>query len=224
MKKLIKAEFYKLQKLFSIRLIILAVFSIGMLRGFSPGSGYQVYIMSLFPELFDMLLISIFTAAFLCMEFSNRTFGNSFLCGSPRWKILFAKLVVYFLGLLVFILVPLAVSTSVASVRNGFGADGAALVWEMAVKLLFYILYRFSMAGFAVLAAVVIQNPVGTLGISAAGVYLMVLVRNPGISLYLQGFDLDALLFLVREVVAFFLEAVGFLFAAVFIFIRRDFS
>ena len=82
MGKLMKAEFYKLQKFPSVRLIFLFILAVGMLRGFSPYSGYQVYTIGLVPELFDIVLVSVFTSAFLCTEFSRRTFGNSVLCGT----------------------------------------------------------------------------------------------------------------------------------------------
>ena len=215
MKKLIKAEFYKLQNLPFFRMIILFTFAIGILRGFSSSSGYQVYTMSLFPELFDAILISVFTAVFLCMEFSNRTFGNIFLCGTSRQNVFFAKLVVYFSGLLILVLIPLVASTVVATMRNGIGMDWDAVALEMAIKLLFYILHRFSMAGFAILVAVVVQNPVGTLGISVVGIL-------ESIPHYLQYYNLDALRFAVGVLIVFIIKAVILLSVAEFIFVRRD--
>ena len=208
MRKLIKAEFYKLRKIPSFRLIILFAITIGILRGFSSGSGYQVYIMSLFPELFDAVLISVFTAAFLCTEFFNRTFGNAFLCGASRKSVFFAKLVAYFSGLLILVLIPLVASTVVATMRNGFGADWDVVTLEMAGKLLFYILHRFSMAGFAILIAVVVQNPVGTLGISVAGIYC--------------DFGVNTLQLFCGALVVSIVKAAIFLFFAIFIFVRRD--
>ncbi|MDE6566513.1 MAG: ABC transporter permease, partial [Lachnospiraceae bacterium] len=186
MGKLMKAEIYKLQKFPSVRMIFLFAFVVGMLRGFSPYSGYQVYTIGLVPELFDIVLISVFTAAFLCTEFSKRTFANAVLCGTSRQNVFLAKLAVYFPGLLVLILLPLLVSTFVATMRNGFGADWDALALEMAAKLLFYICHRFSMAGFAILVASIIQNSIGTLGLSVAGIYLMSLTQNSIENMYTQ--------------------------------------
>ena len=67
MVKLIKAEFYKLHKLQSFRIILLFTFAIGIMPGFSPYTGYQVYSLGLIPELLDVILISVFTADFVCM-------------------------------------------------------------------------------------------------------------------------------------------------------------
>lgn len=179
MGKLIKAEFYKLEKLPSVRIIFLFACMTAMLRGFSPYPGYQMYITALVPELFDAVLVSVFTAAFLCAEFSNRTFGNAALSGVSRQNVFFAKLAVYFPGLLVLILLPLAVSVCSATIRNGFGADWDAVVWDIIEKLLFYILYRFFMAGFAIFAATLIQNSIGMLGTGVAGIYLITLIKKP---------------------------------------------
>lgn len=211
MGKLIKAEFYKLQKLHSFRMIFLFVLAVGMLRGFSPYPGYQVYNISLVPELFDAVLIAVFTAAFLCTEFSNRTFGNAFLCGISRQNVFFAKLVVYFPGLLVLILFPLILSTWLATMRNGFGADWEALAMEMAAKFLFYLFHRVSMAGFSILVAVVIQNSIGTLGLSAAGIYLMSLSQHSVANLLTQDTLIDSII-----------KTAIFLSAATFIFRMRD--
>ncbi|MDE6850918.1 MAG: ABC transporter permease [Lachnospiraceae bacterium] len=211
MNKLMKAEFYKLQKRHSIHMIFFLALTVGMLRGFSSYPGYQIYTIGLIPELFDAVLISVFTAAFLCTEFSNRTFGNAFLCGTLRQNVFFAKLTVYFPGILVLILLPLMVSTSASTMRNGFGADWEAVALEMAAKLLFYIFHRFSMAGFSVLVAVVIQNSIGTLGISVAGIYLMSLTWNSVENPLAQ----DAL-------IGFIIKTAMFLSAATIIFMKRD--
>lgn len=62
---------------------------------------------------------------------------------------------------------------------ESFGAVWDTVALEIGAKFLVYILYRFSMAGYAILVALIIQNPIGTLGLSAAGIYLMVLTQNP---------------------------------------------
>lgn len=211
MLKLIKAEFYKLQKLNSFRIILLFTLAVGIMPGFSPYTGYQVYSLGLIPELFDAVLISVFTADFVCMEFSDRTFGNTFLCGTSRKNVFLAKLVVYFPGLLILILIPVAASTAVATLRNGFGADWNAVAWEIGSAFLVYILYRFSMAGFAILVASVIRNPIGTLGISGAGIYLVTLTQNPMEDSAAQDMFL-----------AFIIKTAILLSVATFIFIRRD--
>lgn len=179
MRNLIKTEFYKLEKFPSVRMIFLFTCIVAMLRGFSPYPGYQVYIIALVPELFDAVLVSVFTAAYLCAEFSNRTFGNAALSGVSRQNVFFAKLTAYFLGLLVLVLLPLAVSVCVATIRNGFCADWDAVVWDIIEKLLFYILYRFFMASFAIFAATLIQNSIVMLGTGVAGIYLITLIKKP---------------------------------------------
>lgn len=211
MVKLIKAEFYKLQKLHSFRTILLFALAVGILSGFSSYTGYQVYSFGLILELFDAVLISVFTADFVCMEFSNRTFGNAFLCGTSRKNVFLAKLAVYFLGLFILILIPLDVSTAVATLRNGFGADWNAVAWEIESEFLVYTLYRFFMAGFAILVASVIRNPIGVLGISVAGIYFVALTQNPMENSAAQDMF-----------IAFIIKTAILLSVATFIFIRRD--
>lgn len=177
MKELIRSELFKLRKLPSVRMIFLFAFITGIIQGFSPLPGYQVYIVSLGPELSDIILISVFTVIFLCTEFSNRTYGNAFLCGISRQTVFSAKLAVYFPALLVLILLPMTVSVSVTTMRNGFGTDWDTVTGEIAATLLSYILYRFFMAGLAILAGVVIQNQIGTLGISIAGIYIITIIK-----------------------------------------------
>lgn len=208
MGKLIKAEFYKLEKLPSVRMIFLFTCMAAMLRGFSPYPGYQMYITALVPELFDAVLVSVFTAAFLCAEFSNRTFGNAALSGVSRQNVFFAKLTAYFPGLLVLVLLPLAVSVCAATIRNGFGADWDAVVWDIIEKLLFYILYRFFMAGFAIFAATLIQNSIGMLGTGVAGIYLITLIKKPMEHPVTQ----ITLLFTIIEI-SIFLSLAAFIFA-----------
>lgn len=211
MVKLIKAECFKLQKLYSFPIILLLTLAIGIMPGFSSYTGCQVYSLGLIPELFDAVLISVFTADFVCMEFSNRTFGNAFLCGTSRKNVFLAKLVVYFLGLLILILIPMAASTAVATLRNGFGADWNGVALEIESEILVYILYRFSMAGFAILVASVIRNPIGTIGISSAGIYLVTLTQNPMENSAAQ--DMYIVLIIKTAIL---------LSVATFIFVRRD--
>ena len=211
MVKLIQAEFYKLQKSHSFYIILLFTFAVGIISGFSSYSGYQVYSLGLIPELFDAILISVFTADFVCMEFSNRTFSTVFLCGHSRKDVFLAKLAVYFSGLLILILVPLVTSTAVATLRNGFGADWNEVALEIGSEFLDYILYRFSMASFTILAASVILNPIGAFGISIAGIYLETLTQNPMENSAAQN------MFIV-----FIIKTAILLSVATFIFIRRD--
>ena len=185
--------------------------AVGILNGFSPYTGIQVYSLGLIPELFDVVLISAFTAAFVCTDFSSRTFGDAFLCGALRKNVFLAKLAVYFPGLFVLILIPLTASTAVATLRNGFGAGWDTVALEIGAKFLVYILYRFSMAGYAILVALIIQNPIGTLGLSAAEIYLMVLTQNPMENSAAQDMF-----------IAFIIKTAILLSAATIIFIRRD--
>lgn len=177
MRKIMKAEFFKLQKLPFVRMIFLFTAAAGILRGFTPYTGYQVYIAGLLPELFDAVLVSVFTVVFLSTEFSNQTFGNAFLCGTSRKNVFFAKLAAYFAGLLVLIIQPLFVSGIIATIRNGFGEGGTAL--EIIIKFVLYIICRFSMAAFAIFATSLLRNPIGSLGLSLAGIYLLFLAQNP---------------------------------------------
>ena len=185
MGKLIKAEFYKLEKLPSVRIIFLFACMTAMLRGFSPYPGYQMYITALVPELFDAAL-----------------------SGVSRQNVFFAKLTAYFPGLLVLVLLPLAGSVCAATIRNGFGADWDVVVWEIVEKLLFYILYRFFMASLAIFAATLIQNSIGMLGTGVAGIYLITLMKKPMEHPVTQ----ITLLFTIIEI-SIFLSLAAFIFA-----------
>lgn len=168
-----KAEFYKLTKFPEVRVIFSLAFLAGLLQGLSPYAGFQVYKVALYPGILDAVLISVFTVSFVCVEF-----GNAVLTGASRARILSAKLAAYFSGLFILLLLPLFVSVSAASIRHGFDA-GDVSVLPILSQLLFYILYRFFLAGLSVLVAVSIRNPLGTFGASAAGIYLVTLLYNP---------------------------------------------
>lgn len=123
----------------------------------------------------------------------------------------FAKLAAYFAGLLILIIQPLFISSAVAALRNGFGMEGdSAAAPELAIKLLFYIIYRFSMAAFSIFAASALRDPIGSLGLCVAGMYLIFLTQNPP--------KISA----PNAWISFLGEIAVFLWAAACIFVRRD--
>ena len=81
------------------------------------------------------------------------------------------------MGLLPIVLLPIAVSTAVVTAGNGFGGSwGEAPVLDVMLGLFCYVLRNLSLGSFALLAASLIRDRIGTFGIGMAGMYLMMFV------------------------------------------------
>lgn len=220
MTNLLNAEFYKLRKSAAFRLLLMFAFVFGMLRGITPVirevplTGYEMYTMELKPDLMYGVLICIFISSYFCDEYSNRTFHMSFLCGSRRRTVFLAKAITCFMGLLPIILLPIAVSTAVVTAVNGFGGMWSEnLILDVISGLFCYIFRSLSLGSFALLAASLVKDRIGTFGIGMAGMYLMMFAVTNN----LESPDTICLFMAVS-----LLEIAVMLAAAVFVFERTD--
>ena len=217
---LLKAEFYKLRKSEAFKLLLVFAFVSGMLRGGTPVirevplTGYEMYTMELKPDMLYGTLICIFVSSYFCDEFSNRTFHMSFLCGGRRRTVFLAETIIFFVGLIPIVLLPIAVSTAVVTANNGFGLKwDHNLVSDVLLGLFCYIVRNLALGSFALLAASIIKDRIGTFGIGMAGIYLIILtvINN------LESPDTICLFIMVS-----LLEITVMLAAAVFIFEKAD--
>lgn len=186
MSNLIKAELFKLSKSNGYKILIFCAFVLGMIYGITPYiSGSDVtgfYLLSIMPGfvLFHSMLASMFTAVFICSEFTNRTYGMSFFCGVKRRSAFISKLVVFFTGLFPLLLTDVIISTVVISLKNGFGKEFSIQTCKEIFELLFlYLITSLAMGGFFVLIASAIKNAVATISTAMGMTYvLMYLTTN----------------------------------------------
>jgi len=212
---MIRAELFKLIKFQFFWLLFAFVLIMGILNG-RPGSsitGYTVYHVMLMPDILYSGLVGLWAATFVCDEFSNRMFGMTFLCGETRCKVFLAKAVVFMAGGLWLHLLSVIIPISVATVGNGFGIEwNKAVVCEMTLGLICFILKGVFMECFALLAASLIRDRIGTFAAGTLGSYvIMLLTQSMGNS--------------VLPMRAIFMLIFGLsvsLWMAVFIFVKRD--
>lgn len=214
MKNLIKAEFFRLSKSLSFWLLLVFAFVMGVLYGISPLTGYEICIVRLTPELFSAIWICIFAVSFICCEFHDRTFGRSILCMTTRQKVFLAKALVFFTGTLPIMLLPVIVSTIIATTRNGFGQEwNAMLVSVIIQRLISYIFWGFFMDSCALLMASLIRDRVGTFGAGVVFMYIMMSMEAGGIGIW-DSFGIAHVLYLIKIVIIMAI--------ATFIIVKRD--
>lgn len=183
--KLSKAEFYKL--FHSIPYWVLLVFSLGMggLRGLmaiSRGNfvtGYEMYAMELSPDLIYAVLITAFMVTYVCDEFSNCTFSMSLFCGFPRGMVFKSKALVFFLGVILLIALPVTVATGLVTLGNGFGVllDNSVAM-DLAMRFLCYNLRYLFLGSFGLLTASIVRDRTGSFGVSLAGMAVLIFVAG----------------------------------------------
>lgn len=185
MVRLLKAELFKLTRLRALWLLLVVSSVMGGLRGTtavlrdSALTEYEVYLMELMPDLFYSALICVFASVFVCGEFSNRTFGSSFLSGCARRDVFLAKATIFFVGMLPMILFPVMTSTIIASIGNGFGREWSrAVAFDAAAGLLCYLFRYFFLGGFVLLAAALVRDRIGTFGAGMFGAYVILFMAG----------------------------------------------
>lgn len=92
MKNLIKAEWFKLSKssIFKILLLINLILA-AILLLMKPRTGYRAFRLGIAYLIYHTNIGLIFTSAFLCEDFSNKSFGKSLLSGCSRKKFFLQK-------------------------------------------------------------------------------------------------------------------------------------
>lgn len=190
MNRLIKAEFFKLSKLTGYKVLLLGSLGLGLTeglfviiygngRGTSPaGIGYSVLKIYLVFPLFAALMAGIYTAVFLCSEFKNRTYGNLLLCGFSRRKVFLLKMLVFYAGLLPIFYLHMIVVSGIATIGFGFGHLTAGEVAELLKMFSYSVLGYLALGGYYALLAVLLKNPVATIGVGFMGAYMQMYWRN----------------------------------------------
>lgn len=153
-------------------------------------SGYQMLsVMDSF-VMFHTIFTSVFTAVFLCSEFSDRTFGLALLCGLPRRSVFLSKLVVYFTGLLCILSTVVAIPTAILSIVNGYGRELTAAVWaELLMQIIFFWLVSAAMGGFFILLAVLTKSVVATMGAGLGIAYILLIMASNYVNAGIERFS-----------------------------------
>ena len=136
MKNLIKAEWFKLSKssIFKILLLINLILA-AILLLMKPRTGYRAFRLGIAYLIYHTNIGLIFTSAFLCEDFSNKSFGKSLLSGCSRKKIFFAKAIIFWVGMVLLLSAFICSAVITSSLLNGFGMD---LSIETFVNILFF--------------------------------------------------------------------------------------
>jgi ABC-type transport system involved in multi-copper enzyme maturation permease subunit len=185
MQRLIKAEFLKLSKSLSYKTLLLCMAGMGILVGFMftfvdmgiEINGRSMYLQTLSDIQMQAILSSIFAAAFICNEFTDRTFGVSIMSGCPRLSLLFSKAVVYIVGLLSIIFVYPIVGTVITTVIAGFGETNPAVWRHLGLTTFLFAMGIIAMGSFCFMLAMLIKNSGGTIG---AGIGLLLALTLAG--------------------------------------------
>ena len=185
MKNLIKAEFFKLSKSFGYKIMMALSVGVGLFFSFFwishsvRASGYQMLpIMDSF-VLFHAIFTSVFTAVFLCSEFSDRTIEISLFCGLRRRSVFLSKLVAYFAGLLCLLSAVVLVPMVIMSIVNGFGLElTAEACIKVLAQLFFFWLISSAMGGFFIFLALATKNTVATIGTGLGIAYIMLVMAS----------------------------------------------
>ena len=175
MKKLIKAEWFKLSKSKGYKILllcnVLSILTSILLRvagAMSPG--YEVLVISLTSILHHSVIGYLFAAVFVCSEFSNCTFGISLLCGSSRKKVVLSKIITYLTGMTILFLVYVCATTLVMTVANGFGIS-AKYIKEVILLLFCGIFGNMAIGSVIILVAMIARKAIVTIGIGIGLTY-----------------------------------------------------
>lgn len=128
-----------------------------------------------------MLAIFLFIAFYVKGDFTARTFYSALLCGIPRKKAFWAKLIVLFAGVVPLMLVSFLTGTVLWSVHSGFGINfGLEAVFLVAKAFAKQLLLSFILVSHAVLFAVITKSRIGTFG---WGISTMYVIPKAGLAL-----------------------------------------
>ena len=121
MKNLIKAEWFKLSKssIFKILLLINLILA-AILLLMKPRTGYRAFRLGIAYLIYHTNIGLIFTSAFLCEDFSNKSF---------------AKAIIFWVGMVLLLSAFICSAVITSSLLNGFGMD---LSLETCVNILFF--------------------------------------------------------------------------------------
>jgi hypothetical protein len=188
----IRAELLKLKKSFGFLVLCLVMIGFGTLLSMASGRmGLEMYETALMGGELSIIVVSIFSALFICAEFENRTVVTSVCCGNSRWCVLLSKIIVFFVGAAILVTIFPATMTAIATIKCGFYSDSLQLqtftpasstigIYLVHTYTLF-LLSRLGLAAFCAMIAYIIRNVVGAIGVGAGlSILLLVLaMRGP---------------------------------------------
>ncbi|MBR1597610.1 MAG: ABC transporter permease [Lachnospiraceae bacterium] len=186
MKDLIKAEWFKLSKsrtfkvLIILNLLVLIIdwieYSVGY---YTPPAhskeGWKMLGSELQYILHHEVIGYVLVITYICNEFSYRTFGISMLSGYFRIKLLLAKIIVFVVANVFLVLIYSVSGTVVATCFSGGYIETVnAEMWECTIMLLLYGILGYAVFGVVMIAtAVVIKKKVGTIIFGMVSSYVM---------------------------------------------------
>ena len=127
-------------------------------------TGYRAFRLGIAYLFYHTNIGLIYTAVFICEDFSNKSFGTSLLSGCSRKKIFFAKVIIYLAGMVLLFSVFVCSAVISSSFLNGFGM---ALDIETCKNILFFtfcgILGCISMSSIMILISTIIKSKIPTI-------------------------------------------------------------
>ena len=184
--KQIRAELLKLRKSFGFLVLLFVMIGIGALLATASGRmGLEAYETALMGGELSVIVVSIFSALFICTEFENRTIGTSVCCGNSRLRVVMSKIIVLCVGAVILMTAFPATMTIIATIKSGFFSDSLQLqVFTPASSdigmylvrtFTLYLLSRLGLAAFCAMIAYMIRNVVGAIG-AGAGLSILLLI------------------------------------------------
>lgn len=170
MKNLVKAEWFKLTKssVFKILLVINLTAAVLLMWSQTQAdmarTGYRAFRLGIAYLFYHTNIGLIYTAVFICEDFSNKSFGTSLLSGCSRRKIFFAKVIIYLVGMVLLFSIFACSAVIAASLLNGFGMP---LDFETCKNILFFtfcgILGCTAMSSVMVLISTIVKSKIPTI-------------------------------------------------------------
>lgn len=192
MKNLIKAEFYKLKKLtaykalLAIYLLIEVMVQINNINNsitypkYNPAYTGIEWLQNQHQTLLSyMTAIFLYTSFYVNGDFTAHTFYGSLLCGMPRGKAFWAKIIALFAGLVPLLLVNFLTGTVLWSIHSGFGMEfGVETVFLIAKAFFRQILVSLMLISHAVFFAVIAKSKIGTFLLGSSTLYVCGVLRG----------------------------------------------
>ncbi|MBR1597612.1 MAG: ABC transporter permease [Lachnospiraceae bacterium] len=186
MRDLIKAEWFKLLKSKTFRVLIILNLSVFFVQWYmyyfefwNPPRRTQLGYIELGAGLQYILhhevVGYVLAATYVCGEFSNRTWGIGLLCGKSRAAILLSKMFVFVVANVFLVLVFTGTEILQTSIYSGGYIETVnAEMWECTIMLLLYGILGYAVFGVVMVAtAVVIKKKVGTIIFGMLSSYIM---------------------------------------------------
>ncbi|MCM1288919.1 MAG: ABC transporter permease [Clostridium sp.] len=175
MRNLIKAEWFKLSKSFGFRVLFLCNLaslcsSVFLLMAGADATGHKMLLLAITYTFHHAIIGYLFSAFFICNEFSDRTFGMSLLSGYSRRRIFISKSFVFLCGLSLLYLTYIMITTIVITIGNGYGMEFNAEFFGM---LLCGMIGCITMGAVMLLVSMVMKKAVATIGVGIGIIYLL---------------------------------------------------